>query len=121
MDRSKGGRSVGDGLNDAPALAAGFASMSPSTAVDISRTAADVIYQGGGLMAVPNTIRAARRADALVRQNFALAFVYNAVAVPFAVAGLATPLFAAVAMSGSSLLVTGNALRMRLMRWKTGR
>ncbi|MBC8339573.1 MAG: cadmium-translocating P-type ATPase [Alphaproteobacteria bacterium] len=109
---------VGDGLNDAPALAAGFASMSPADAADVSKTAADVIFQGNALAPVAATIRTARLADRLVRQNFTLAFLYNSVAVPLAVAGLATPLVAAVAMSSSSVLVTLNALRLRLMAWE---
>ncbi len=109
---------VGDGLNDAPALAQGHASMSPSAASDVSRTAADVVFQGQSLMAVANTIRLARSAHGAVRQNFALAFGYNAIAVPLAMAGFVTPLFAAIAMSSSSLVVTMNSLRLKLKRWQ---
>jgi len=65
---------------------------------------------------VVTTIRVAQGATRLVKQNFALAFIYNVVAVPLAVMGLATPLVAAVAMSSSSLIVTLNALRLRWVR-----
>ncbi|ASG20455.1 heavy metal translocating P-type ATPase metal-binding domain-containing protein [Nitrospirillum viridazoti] len=103
---------VGDGLNDAAALAAADVSLSPASAVDVTQTAADVVFQGDGLAAVAETLAVARRARALVRQNLAFTLLYNLCAVPVAIAGFATPFVAAAAMSGSSLAVMANALRL---------
>jgi Cu2+-exporting ATPase len=107
---------VGDGLNDAPALAAGHASLSPSTAADISQTTADAIFQGRLLEPAVEILNVARSAHALALQNFAIAIGYNLVFVPMAVVGWVTPLIAAVAMSASSIAVTANAVRLRRPR-----
>ena len=102
---------IGDGLNDAPALASAYVSISPIDAAHITQTAADAVFLGERLAPVVVTIDLARRARTLMRQNLLLSVIYNVFAVPLAMAGWLTPLIAAAAMSISSLLVTLNALR----------
>lgn len=103
---------IGDGLNDAPALAAGHASLSPSSAADISQTAADAVFQGEKIGPVIDTLAVAKASHRMSLQNFAIAIGYNIVFVPLAMTGLVTPLVAAIAMSASSIAVTANAVRL---------
>ncbi|PTT76830.1 cation-transporting ATPase, partial [Pseudomonas sp. HMWF010] len=105
---------VGDGLNDAAALARAHASMAPGAAVDVAQNAADLVFTGTELGAVTRAIRVARTARQRALENFAFSALYNLVAGPAAMFGLINPFIAALAMSGSSIVVLLNAIRPEL-------
>lgn len=107
---------VGDGINDTAALAHAHVSIAPGTALDATRNAADIVMVGNTLSRLPELFDIASHAVSLSRQNFGIAILYNAVAIPIALAGFATPLMAALAMSFSSITVLLNALRVRRTR-----
>lgn len=103
---------IGDGLNDAPALRAAHVSISPSNAAEVSQNAADFIFQSQRMESVVRAYQISVSSKQLVYVNFALAGLYNIIAVPFAAAGMITPMIAAISMSLSSIIVTANALRL---------
>lgn len=104
---------VGDGLNDTVALASAHVSVSPASALDAARVASDIVLLGNRLGAISDARAIARSARRRILENFAIAAGYNAISVPIALMGFASPLAAALAMSTSSILVSLNALRLR--------
>ncbi|WP_323784114.1 heavy metal translocating P-type ATPase [Leisingera sp.] len=104
---------VGDGLNDTAALTAAHVSISPASALDAARVASDIVLLGQDLSPIAEACGVAQKATRRIRENFRIATLYNVIAVPLAIAGLATPLIAALAMSTSSITVSLNALRLR--------
>ena len=107
---------VGDGLNDTAALASAHASIAPALALEASRSASDVVILKDNFTALPMVLRVAKATQDLSKQNFAIAAAYNMIAIPIALAGAATPLAAALAMSVSSITVLLNSQRMRAVK-----
>ena len=104
---------VGDGVNDAPALMLADVSISPSSASDISKNIADIIFQGEKLQPILEAMNVAKKSNRIIKQNLAFSLLYNLIAVPFAIVGWIVPLFAALAMSSSSIVVVVNAMRIK--------
>ena len=104
---------IGDGINDAPVLAASDVSIAVASGADVARDGADIVLLNDEMTAIPATIQQARKTARIIRQNLIWASAYNLIAVPLAVAGLVNPWIAALGMSSSSLLVLLNALRLR--------
>lgn len=105
---------IGDGINDTAALAQASVSIAPGSALDATRNAADIVMLGDTLGKIPQLVHVARKSVALSKQNFGIAILYNLMAVPVAIAGFATPLIAALAMSASSITVLVNAMRVKV-------
>jgi P-type E1-E2 ATPase len=104
---------VGDGVNDAPALAQADLSITVAGGTDVAGETSDIVLTRANLTLIPWFIQLSRRTRRIIHQNLGWAFAYNLVAVPLASLGIISPVIAAATMATSSLLVVGNSLRLR--------
>lgn len=104
---------VGDGVNDAPALAQADLSITVASGTDVAGETSDIVLMQPDLTLVPWFILHSRRTRRIIYENLGWAFAYNLIAVPLAAFGIISPIIAAAAMATSSLLVVGNSLRLR--------